>query len=321
MTVKIVVSDIPAFEERHYDLLRREVPTVTVATPSNEDLATELADAEVFFGYHEPQVFREATKLKWIQTSSAGLDAILIPEVVERNLLVSNASAVHAAAVVEQAWALTTAISRDMSTYFRQQIEHVWEWGRLYDLDGATAGIIGLGGIGRRYAKIAEAFGMRVIAVDAHQPGQPEWVSELWSIDRLDDLLAESDVVLVACPYTAETHHLINADRLAAMKADAILINIARGSIVDEAALAKTLQEGHLMGAGIDVCEEEPLPAESPLWDVPRLIITPHVAGHTSKRKQRLMEFFIKNLRRYLRGEAVENLVDQRKGYPIPTAN
>ena len=159
---------------------------------------------------------------------------------------------------------------------------------------------------------------MRVLAVDLHQPPKPATVESLWKLDRLDELLELADVVLISCPYTSETHDLIDAAALARMKPTAILVNIARGGIVNEEALATALHAGRLAGAGLDVCETEPLPADSPLWDVPNLIITPHCAGRSSGRMRRLTECFCENLRRYLAGEPLSNVVDQQKGYPVP---
>jgi phosphoglycerate dehydrogenase-like enzyme len=137
-------------------------------------------------------------------------------------------------------------------------------------------------------------------------------------MDRLDDMLEAADVVLISCPYTKETHHLINRNRLGRMKPSAILINIARGGIVDEEALIACLKDGHLGGAGLDVCEVEPLPPDSPLWDAPRLVITPHCAGLSAHRRRRLTQFFCENLKRYLAGKPLLNAIDQQRGYPVP---
>lgn len=316
--MKIVVHNPLGTEEHCLQQIRNTAPDATVVDASEENLAAELVDAEIFFGYCTPEVFPGAKQLKWIQSQAAGLDVMLDEALASRDLLVTNASGVHAPQVAEAAWALTFAIARGLPTYFQQQEEHVWKWTTLYDLDGATAGIIGLGGIGRRYAQTAHALGMRVIAVDAHQPAKPDYVESLWPMDRLADFLGESDVVLVSCPYTPETHDLLDAERLRQMKSTGILINIARGGIINEDALCDVLKSGHLAGAGLDVTEVEPLPADSPLWDAPRLVLTPHCAGISPARGQRLVDFFCANLKRYLAGEPLQNLVDQTKGYPVP---
>ena len=318
--MKIVIYDqlLPIGEDVTA-AIRQVAPSATVVVPPEDQLSEQLKDAEIFFGYYGTEVFHEAKKLKWIQATAAGMEQFLDEGMTKLDLTITNASGVHAIQVAESAWALTMAIARGLPTYLRQQQEHVWKWGSHYDLADATAGIVGMGGIGRCYARVAAALGMQVIAVDAHSPPKPDEVEAIWKLDQLDQLLETADVVLMSCPHTPETHHLIDRRRLALMKPTAILVNIARGGIVDEEALAEALRAGRLAGAGIDVCEEEPLPPESPLWDVPNLIITPHCAGLSSHRTRRLTKFFCENLQCYLAGESLRNVVDQVKGYPIPT--
>ena len=317
--MKIVISDMLGFEEEHDAWIYEAAGDDTVVFPEgDEELLAELPAAEVFFGYHSPEVFSVATNLKWMQTTSAGLDMMLTPEVRAMGLQVTNASGLHAAPVVETAWALTLAVSRYLKHFGQCQRDHVWDQFTPYDLNHRTAGVIGLGGIGRRYAKIAAAFGMRVIAVDKHVSEKPEEVEELWPLERLNDLCAEADVVMIACPATSETQGLIGAEQLALMKPTGIIINIARGGIIDEPALIECLNAGRIAGAGLDVTRIEPLPDDDPLWDTPRLVITPHIAGWSSDRSQSVVRFFCDNLRRYKAGEPLRNLVDQQLGYPVP---
>jgi phosphoglycerate dehydrogenase-like enzyme len=319
--MKIVISDMLGFEEEHVGWIHEAAGDDTVVFPeSDEALVAELADAEVFFGYHSPDVFSAAANLKWMQTTSAGLDMMLTPEVREMGLQVTNASGLHAAPVVETAWALTLAVSRYLKHFGECQQKHVWDQFTPYDLNDRTAGVVGLGGIGRRYAKIASAFGMRVIAVDKHVQEKPAEVDELWTLEGLNDLCAEADVVMIACPATAETQGLIGAEQLALMKPTGIIVNIARGGIIDEPALIECLTEGRIAGAGLDVTKVEPLPEDDPLWDTPRLVITPHIAGWSNDRSRSVVRFFCDNLRRYKAGEPLENLVDQQQGYPVPVS-
>ncbi len=317
--MKIVISDMLGFEEEHVAWIHEAAGDDTVVFPeSDEALLAELADAEVFFGYHSPDVFSVAANLKWMQTTSAGLDMMLTPEVREMGLQVTNASGLHAAPVVETAWALTLAVSRYLKHFGECQQKHVWDQFTPYDLNDRTAGVVGLGGIGRRYAKIASAFGMRVIAVDKHVQEKPAEVDELWTLEGLNDLCAEADVVMIACPATAETQGLIGAEQLALMKPTGIIVNIARGGIIDEPALIECLTEGRIAGAGLDVTKVEPLPEDDPLWDTPRLVITPHIAGWSNDRSRSVVRFFCENLTRYKAGEPLRNLVDQQRGYPVP---
>ena len=318
MTMKIVIYDPVGFDDTQIASIRSAAGAASVMVSSPEQLRADLEEAEIFFGFHAPEVFFEASQLRWIQTTSAGLDKILVPELVKRDLMITNASGVYAPQVVEQAWCLTLAVAGRVPLYWEQQKQHHWQIIDRIDLDGSTVGIIGLGGIGRRYARVAAAFGMRVLAVDLHQPPKPESVESLWPIDQIDELLEQSDFVLVSCPYTSETHHLVDGGRLSRMKSSAVLVNIARGSIVDEAALVSALENGHIAAAGIDVCEQEPLPPESSLWNVPNLVITPHCAGLSPQRMKQMADFFIANLQRYLDGQPLANLVNQQLGYPVP---
>ena len=319
--IKVVAYDsLPEVEEASVNAMRQVSDRLHVVAPSVDDLAGELADAEIFYGHHHPDVFRNASKLRWIQSSAAGVDILIDKGLAAGGITITNASGVHAPQVAETAWALTLATTRNLSTYFVQQQQRHWELREHIDLDGATVGIIGFGGIGRRYAQAATAFGLRILAVDNQQVGKPDFVDELWGIDRLEDLLGESDIVVLACPYTDATHHLLNADRFSQMKPTGVLINIARGSIVDETALMAALKNGQIAAAGIDVCETEPLPSSSPLWDTPNLIITPHTAGLSPGRIKRLTDFFCANLRRYLNEEPLLNVVDPKLGYPPPQA-
>jgi phosphoglycerate dehydrogenase-like enzyme len=180
---------------------------------------------------------------------------------------------------------------------------------------GSTMGIIGYGAIGRGVAQRARGFDMDVLAVDPHPEPEAPFVVETWGMERLSDLLEQSDVVVVAAPLTAESYHLIDADALARMKPDAYLIVVSRGGIVDEDALVDALHEGRLAGAGIDVTEVEPLPADSRLWDAPNVVITPHTAGDSSEKERRCVEILRENLLRFTQGEALLNLVDKRRGY------
>src|SRR5262245_24038201 len=227
--MKIVLHDQFPIGDDLLGFVRAAAPRATVVLSDKERLPAELAEAEIFYGFHLPDIFAHAPKLKWIQSSAAGLDKLLVPELVSRGLLITNASGVHAAAVAECAWALTLAVGRCLHTYLRQQQAHVWKWGPLVDMFGGTAGIVGLGGIGRQFARVARAFDMQVIAVDPHAREKPDTVKHLWPMDRLDDLLRESDVILISCPYTPETRYLINRERLSLVKQTAILVNIARG--------------------------------------------------------------------------------------------
>ena len=291
-------------------------PSAEVVAADRDGAEAAVADAEVIYGLFRSEIIKGAPGVKWIQSTGAGLGIDLLAELEGRDVLLTNASGIHAIQVAEHAWALTSALFRGLNVFFRNQLEHKWQRAPLVDLCGATAGIVGLGGIGRRYAERARGFEMRILAADIQAGEKPDCVDDLWGIDRLDDLLQESDVVFIACPHTPQTDKLIDARALGLMKSTAFLVNTARGDIVDQTALIQALRDGEIAGAGLDVFEQEPLPEDSPLWDLENAIITTHAGGSSSYRQRRLADFFCENLERYLAGKPLLNEVDTSIGYP-----
>ena len=291
-------------------------PSAEVVAADRDGAEAAVADAEVIYGLFRREIIKGAPGVKWIQSTGAGLGIDLLAELEGRDVLLTNASGIHAIQVAEHAWALTSALFRGLNVFFRNQLEHKWQRAPLVDLCGATAGIVGLGGIGRRYAERARGFEMRILAADIQAGEKPDCVDDLWGIDRLDDLLQESDVVFIACPHTPQTDKLIDARALGLMKSTAFLVNTARGDIVDQTALIQALRDGEIAGAGLDVFEQEPLPEDSPLWDLENAIITTHAGGSSSYRQRRLGDFFCENLERYLAGRPLLNEVDTSIGYP-----
>jgi len=304
------------FNEVQLALIRAAAPEAEiVVAATKEEAIREVVDAEAVLGFFPREVFLHGKQLRWAQSSSAGLDQVLFPELIDSEVIVTNAAGTYATHGAEHAFALLLALTRGLHHAVRNQRERRWQREPLRELYGGTLGIIGAGGFGVEMAKRGQGFGMRVIAVDPVRKERPACFDELWGVDRLDDLLAQSDAVMIAAPRTPETEGLINAAALAKMKPTAYLINVSRGGIVDEAALAAALNEGRLAGAGLDVCDVEPLPPDSPLWACENLILTPHVAGVSQHRHRRTAELFAENLRRYVAGEPLLNVVDKRRGF------
>ena len=318
--MKVVLTKTEGY--KHFgildDLDLPNLEMVKVETP--EDLEREIVDAEVFYGFPSADVLRQAKALRWIQAPSAGVNFLQnLPELVDNDVVLTNTRGAHGPSIGEHTFALLFALTRHLPTSVQAQGERRWAWGDIYhtsrEIWGRTMGIIGYGAIGRAVAQRARGFDMNVLAVDPHpEPGAPH-VQETWGMERLPDLLAQSDVVVVSAPLTDESYHLIDAKALAQMKPDAYLIVVSRGGIVEEAALAEALKSGKLAGAGLDVTEVEPLAADNPLWDAPNFILTPHRAGASQHRPRMVYEFFLKNLERYLTGETPLALIDKRKGY------
>jgi len=307
----------------------RTIPTLQQAFPQcqfascaqREALADALRDAEVYFGWLDRSHFLAAPRLRWIQSPSTGVNHFLaIPELAEGPVLLTSARGTHSACLAESALAMILAFTRGIRASVLHQREHRWAWReirpRLVELTGSTLGIIGLGASGRSLAQRAHAFGMRVIAVDIMPYDPPAEVAALWGMDRLTDLLRQADYVVVTVPYTPQTRGLIGEEQLACMKPTAMLVGISRGGIIDQAALACALREGRLAAAALDVFEPEPLPADSELWDLENLLITPHVAGGTQLEAEHLLRIFSENLGRFLRGELpLLNQVDKARGW------
>ena len=286
---------------------------------NNEEEALQAAPGiEVILGHFLPSVCAAAPNLHWIQSFSTGMDKWLFPEVIERDTVkVSNVAGLYASQGGEHAWALLLALTRGLHHSIRDQDNGEWTARPVVEIAGSTLGIIGMGGFGIEMVKRAAGYDMTIIAIDAVRTDKPAGVSELKPAtkENLHDLLRRSDIVMTACPLTNETYHLIGRDELAAMKDTAYLINVTRGGIIDEPALVEALQQGQIAGAGLDVTETEPLPADNPLWRAPNLIITPHRAGASQHRPRKVFEFFMQNLERYLRGETPLNVIDKQRGF------
>ena len=256
-----------------------------------------------------------ADSLKWIHSIGAGVDGILTPDVLASKVVVTSSSGIHREPISEHVLGFMLSFVRGFHTFAHQQMKKEWKRFDLEELAGKTLGIIGLGEIGSEIAIRAKGFGMRVIAVKRNAGEKPSHVDELWMPDRLKNLLRESDFVVLSLPLTPETRGFIGESELRAMKKSAYFINISRGKIVQEAKLIQALREGWIAGAGLDVFEEEPLPEKSELWEMPNVIITPHVAGSNPQYTERAMAIFEENLKRFLNGQELANVVDKKIGY------
>ena len=309
-------------EPAHVAAIQAAAPGAELVDAGQEGVATELPAADIFCGHPKVPVPWERVvaegRLRWIQSSAAGLDHCLVPAVVGSAITVTSASGVLADQVSEHAVGLAIACTRRLPLFLAQQAAHEFVRRPTRDLTGATVGIVGLGGVGRRLAEVLAPFRVRILATDWFPVRKPPGVAFLGGPDTLPEVLAAADILFLCAPLTNHTRGMIDERALARMKPGAILVNVARGPLVDEAALVAALEGGRLDSAALDVTPEEPPAADSPLWRAPRLIITPHVAGQSGRRIDAMTDFFCDNLRRYLRGEALRNLVDKRLGFPEP---
>lgn len=309
-------------EPKHIELINAAMPEAEIVDAGQEHVAKELLDADIFCGHAKVPVDWDSVvsrgRLKWIQSSAAGMDHCLVPSVVESDITVTSASGVLADQVAEHTIALLTGWCRSLPTYFRAQQKKEFIRRPTRDLTRATVGIVGLGGVGRRLAQLLAPFEVRTLATDLFPVDKPECVEALWPADRLDDLLAAVDIVVLCLPLNNSTRHIINAEKLAKMKPDSLFANMARGSLVVTNDLVAALESGRLAGAVMDVTDPEPLPLESRLWEMPNVMITPHVGGQSSWRIDNMTRLFCRNLHRWRRNLPLINyLSDKRLGFPI----
>jgi phosphoglycerate dehydrogenase-like enzyme len=287
------------------------------------ELLAGISEAEVYIGFGlQREAFLRAQRLRWVHSGAAGVGGSLFPELLDSDVMLTNSASLHAAPLAEWAVGAILHFARGFDIAEAGKAERVWRYDQLagagspvHEISGRTLGILGFGGIGRAVGGNASALGMRVIALRRHPGRKPGWVDRLWGPDGLRELLAASDYVAITLPETRSTRDMLGAAELADMKRGAVLINLSRGAIVTEAALIASLREGHLRGAALDVFTTEPLPAESPLWGMENVLITPHTGAITDRFWERETALIETNIRRYLAGDPLVNRVDKRKGY------
>jgi D-3-phosphoglycerate dehydrogenase len=309
-------------EQKHIERIAAAMPGAEIIDAGQEHIAEKLFEADIFCGHAKVPVDWNAVvregRLQWIQSSAAGMDHCLVPSVIASDIPVTSASGVLADQVGEHTIALMTAWTRSLPVYFRAQQKKEFIRRPTRDLTRSTVGIIGLGGNGRRLVELLRPFEVRVLATDLFPVDKPEGVEALWPADRLDDVLAVSDFVVLCLPLNASTSGLFDAATLAKMKRDSLLVNMARGQIVVTDDLVSAIELGHLAGAVMDVTEPEPLPPDHRLWDLPNVIITPHVGGQARWRIDAMTDLFCANLKRWHAGQPLINyLADKALGFPV----
>ena len=303
---------------------RDALPDVEFVQPGETSLPERLAWAEAAaISWNGPPidgVLAAAPRLRWLHQRGTGIDAISTPRLVASDLLLTNGSGNLAPNIAEHVIGLMLAFARQLPSLVRAQHERRWQPPQvdsLFELSGQTLALVGVGALGRAVAQRAAALGMRVqgVRLSTPEPTLPPDFSAMWSIDGIDAALRDADHVVITLPLTAQTRKLFSTDRLAAMKRGAYLYNVGRGPVVDQDALLAALRSGQLAGAGLDVTEPEPLPAESPLWLEPGVLITAHSSGLTPRSFERYQALLLENMRRFDRGEALLNVVDKQRGY------
>lgn len=292
-------------------------PTVEVVRLVGKEHVTPGDLERITVAYFSPDTWPEraatfmgtcvrADNLQWLQTFSAGTDSPIFASLRDRGVTVTNSAGASAKSIAQSVLLYLLALSRDLPRLSRSQTKHRWEPRPSTDLSSVRLGIVGLGGIGSEVARLAAAFEIETIGLRRTVSGDE--ICETWTDDRLDDLLGWADAIAVTAPLTDDTRNLFDRGAFARMRQGAWFVNVGRGEIVDEAALVDALASGHLGGAALDVFAVEPLPPDSPLWDLPNVIITPHSSGTTDTSHRRQVDMFVENFRRHAAGDPLENV-------------
>ena len=333
--MKLVIYP-PVDDVREARIREAAAPMSVVNANDSVEARREIVEAEAFFGKLTPELLTHAQRLLWVQSPTASLEHFLFPELVEHPCLLSNMRGLFSDVIADHVLGYVLCFARNLHIYLRQQQRGEWSPvgdqsyvanfvaapGTILPMDRAhqhlsdcTLGVVGVGHIGAEVLRRASAFGMKLLGVDPVRREVDGVLADVWPVERLGELLAQSDYVVIAAPHTPETAKLFRRPVIQQMKRTGILINIGRGAIVDLHDLTEALRAGDIAGAALDVCEIEPLPSDHPLWQMPNVIITPHVAAASPHIAERHLETLLENIRRFVNGEPPATLVDKRKWY------
>ena len=315
MSLNIVVAN--RLSQRHIDWVHNIVPDANIITCKDSELGQHLPTADILIAWgfiNIDEHLPNAPRLRWIHALSAGVEKILSPMVAEASIQLTNVRGIHGIPMSEHVFGMMLAFSRSIAGFARQQQDAVWKRLSLTELYNKTLCIVGLGSIGREIAKRAKAFNMRIVATKQTMT-QELFVNELCPPSELDRLLGEADYVVLTVPETPDTVGLFSYERICRMKESAVLINVARGTVVSAEGLIQALTEKKIAGAALDVFESEPLPESSPLWKMDNVLITPHCAALSPLYLDRAMQFFCENLVLYMNNKSMMNVIDKERGY------
>jgi phosphoglycerate dehydrogenase-like enzyme len=323
----------PVEEARLLHIVEQAAPMTVINAGKHEEALAHIPECDAFFGKMTPSLLAQAKRLRWVQAPTASLEHYLFPELIAHSCVLTNMRGLFSDVIADHVFGYILCFARNLHRYIVQETHSQWapvggEEARVaftagpgvvnaidrahMHLSDATLGIVGLGSIGAEIARRGLAFGMRVLSVDPVRTEAPSGVEALWPVERLPDLLASSDFVVIAAPHTPRTVKMFRRPQFQQMKRSAYLINIGRGAIVDLEDLIQALQAEELAGAGLDVFEVEPLPAEHPLWRMTdRVILTPHVAGYSPRIAERHLGVLLENIRRFVRGDSLIHVVDK----------
>ncbi len=262
------------------------------------------------------EVFTMCHDVRWVHSRSAGLDSLLFPELVASPVPLTNGSGVFSASLGEFSLAAILYFAKDFRRMIRNQMAGVWDQFDVEEIAGQTLGIVGYGDIGRAVATRVRPMGMKVLATKRHPPKEADpLIDEFYKTEDLRKMIARCDYIVCALPLTPETHHMISDAEFSAMKPSAVIINVGRGPVIDQAAMVRSLTAKRIKGAGLDVFEQEPIPAGDPMYKLENVLLSPHCADHTAEWLNQAMRFFLEQYRRFTSGEPLENVVNKNLGY------
>ena len=296
-------------------------PQARLVTVSRETVMKEIADADAFIGNISPELVRAGRNLKWVQVNSAGVETVLhrsgSTDLRDSNIILTNNQIVQGPEIADHAMAMLLYVTRALHFYGRLKQEETWRGGNFpgIELSGRTAVVIGVGGIGTQISARAWAFGMNVIGVDPEDIPFSPFLKRVVKPDQLDEVVPEADVVFISAPHTPMSHKMMGPSQFEKMKKGSYFIAVSRGGLYDINALVKALDDKRLAGAGVDVTDPEPLPKGHPLWKFDNVMITPHIAGRSDKDRARMVGTIRENIRRFVEGKPLINVVDKQKGY------
>jgi D-3-phosphoglycerate dehydrogenase len=326
---KKIVTCFPITPEQVETLRRTASPEFEVLEASHDSIPEDIFEADIFFGHAKGKPVDWAKvvdhgKLKWIQSSAAGLDHCLSPEVIAcDSIMVSGCSGLFAPQVAETSMALLMGLLRSLPVFFEAKAKREYVRRFTDEIFGKTIGIVGFGGNGQQVAKTLRPMAGKILATDKFPDttiasGFEGLATKVYSDSELNEMLPQCDIVIATLPLSEENEQLLSDDQFSLMPKGSYFINVGRGSVVDQSALIRSLESGHLAGAGIDVANPEPIEPDSKLWEFPNVIITPHIGAQSIHRVPRTIDLFCKNFPRYVAGKTLINLVDKQLGFPRP---
>jgi len=306
-------------KERQKKLIENASPNFNYIykTYFNVDKET-VQKAEIIIGNPPAEMLKDSPNLKWLQLNSAGSDAYIKEGILNKNVLLTNATGAYGLAIAEHMIGVLLQLFKKLHIYRENQKLHLWkDEGEVKSIYSSRILIIGLGNIGEEFAKRVKAFGAYTIGVRRTNTEKPDFIDELYLMDKVDEFLPTVDVVVLTVPGTKETYKMFSKEKLKLMKNGAVMLNVGRGNVVDTDALCDFVESGYLLGAGLDVVDQEPLPENHRIWDIENIIITPHISGgfHIPETLEKIVQISAKNLRSFINGEKLMNIVDFTTGY------